>query len=138
MAQLDRLVRNGTLVTASDTIRCDVGVKDGRVAVLAQGLDEAREIVEAEGRYVIPGGIDAHVHIDEPPFLGVVNADDFESASISAACGGTTTLIPFVQQEAGKALRTSVREYHRKAEGKAVIDYAFHLIVTDTGEQTIG
>ena len=138
MAQFDLVVRNGTVVTASDTIRCDIGVKEGRIAILGQGLNDAKEVVDAAGKYVLPGGIDAHVHIDEPPFYGVLNADDFESASISASCGGTTTLIPFVQQETGKTLRSSVQEYHKKAEGKAVIDYAFHLMVTDTSDQTIG
>jgi dihydropyrimidinase len=138
MAQYDLIVRNGTVVTASDTIRCDIGIKDGRVAVLGRGLNDAAEIVEAAGKYVLPGGIDAHVHIEEPPFYGVLNADDFESASISAACGGTTTLIPFVQQEPGKALRLSVLDYHKKAEGKAVIDYAFHLILINATDQIVG
>ncbi|MEA2778958.1 MAG: dihydropyrimidinase [Rhodospirillaceae bacterium] len=136
--QFDLIIRNGTVVTAGDTVRCDIGVKDGRIAVLADALTGAADVVDATGKLVLPGGIDSHVHIDEPPFYGVVHADDFESASISAACGGTTTLIPFVQQETGKALRTSVQEYHKKAEGKAVIDYAFHLIVVDTSEQTVG
>ncbi|MBM3520331.1 MAG: amidohydrolase family protein, partial [Alphaproteobacteria bacterium] len=87
MAQLDLVVRNGTVVTAADSVRCDVGVKDGRVALLGEGLRGAREI-DATGRLVLPGGVDSHVHIDETPFYGVTCADDFESATRSAACGG--------------------------------------------------
>jgi len=138
MARHDLIIRGGTVATAGDTIRCDIAVKDGRIALLGHDLTDAEEVVDARGKLVLPGGIDSHLHVDEPPFYGVVNADDFESVSVSAACGGTTTLLPFVQQEKGKPLRQSVREYHAKAKGKAVIDYAFHLIVTDTGEQTLG
>ena len=96
MARLDLIIRNGTVATASDTVRCDVGVKDGRIAVLAQNLSDADEIVDARDKLVLPGGIDSHVHVDEPPFSGVLNVDDFRSATRSAACGGTTTIVPFV------------------------------------------
>src|SRR5262245_32850314 len=105
MAQLDLLIRNGTIVTASDTVRCDVGVKDGKIAVLGRNLGDAAEIVDATDKLVLPGGVDSHVHVDEPPFYGVLNVDDFRSATRSAACGGTTTIVPFVQQEEGKGLR---------------------------------
>jgi dihydropyrimidinase len=138
MAQLDLLIRNGTVVTAGDIVRCDVGVKDGRVAVLGRNLDGATEIFDAVDKLVLPGGIDSHVHVDEPPFLGVLNVDDFRSATRSAACGGTTTIVPFVQQEDDKGLRQSVKAYHGKADGNAVIDYAFHLIITDTSDQVLG
>lgn len=138
MPGFDLVVRNGTVATAGDIVRCDIGVRDGRIVALADRLEDGSEVIDASGKLVLPGGIDAHCHIDEPPFYGVTNADDFESASVSAACGGTTTLIPFVQQEEGKTLRSSVQDYHRKAEGKAVIDYAFHMIVIDSNEQTIG
>ena len=97
MAQLDLLIRNGTVVTASDITRCDVGVKDGRIAVLGRNLDGATETVDATDKLVLPGGVDSHVHVDEPPFYGVLNVDDFRSATRSAACGGTTTIVPFVQ-----------------------------------------
>jgi dihydropyrimidinase len=138
MAQLDLLIRNGTVVTAADIVRCDVGVKDGRVALLGRNLEDAAETVDATDKLVLPGGIDSHVHVDEPPFQGILNVDDFRSATRSAACGGTTTIVPFVQQEAGKGLRQSVNAYHEKAEDNAVIDYAFHLIITDTSDQVLG
>ena len=138
MARHDLIIRGGTVATAGDIIRCDVAVKDGRIALLGDDLRDAEEVIDATGKLVLPGGIDSHLHVDEPPFYGVLNADDFQSASVSAGCGGTTTLIPFVQQETGKSLRASVMDYHKKAEGKAVVDYAFHLMVTDTSDQMLG
>lgn len=138
MARHDTIIRGGTVVTAGDIIRCDVAIKDGRIALLGEDLKDADEVIDATGKLVLPGGIDSHLHVDEPPFYGVLNADDFQSASVSAGCGGTTTLVPFVQQETGKSLRASVMDYHKKAEGKAVVDYAFHLMVTDTSDQMLG
>ena len=138
MAKLDLIIRNGTVVTASDTVRCDVGIKDGRIAVLAQNLSDAAEIFDARDKLVLPGGIDSHVHVDEPPFYGVLNVDDFRSATRSAACGGTTTIVPFVQQVENQTLREAVKDYHGKADGNSVIDYAFHLMITDPTEQLLG
>jgi len=137
MAKLDLVIRNGTVVTASDTVRCDVGVQDGKIAVLGSALD-GRRVIDASGKLVMPGGIDSHVHIDEPPFYGVLNVDDFHSGTVSAACGGTTTMLPFAQQEEDKPLRTVINEYHKRAEGKAVIDYAFHTILVDPNERLLG
>src|SRR5215475_3934673 len=137
MARHDLIIRGGTVATAGDIIRCDIAVKDGKIAMLGEDLKDAEEVIDATGKLVLPGGIDSHLHVDEPPFYGVLHADDFESVSVSAACGGTTTLIPFVQQETGKSLRASVMDYHKKAEGKAVVDYAFHLMVTNTSDQLL-
>ena len=86
MSKLDLVIRNGTVVTAADRIECDVGVKDGCIALLGNGL-EGDDTIDASGKLVLPGGIDSHVHIAERPFYGVSCADDFESGSISAACG---------------------------------------------------
>ncbi len=87
---------------------------------------------------VTPGGIDSHCHLDQPMSDGSVMADDFESGTISAAFGGTTTVIPFACQAKGLSLRAGVEDYHGRAEGKAVIDYAFHLILTDPTDQVLG
>ena len=138
MSDLDLVIKNGTVVTAGDTVRCDVGVKDGRVALLGASLGGAPETIDAAGLLVLPGGIDSHVHIDERPFYGVLSADDFESGSISAACGGTTTIIPFAEQIRGEPLRAAVDEYHQRAAGKSIIDYAFHLMITAVDEQVLG
>lgn len=138
MAKFDLIVRGGTVVTAGDTVACDIGVRGGRVAMLGHDLGAADRVVDATGRLVLPGGIDAHVHVDEPPFLGVLTADDFESATRSAAFGGTTTIMPFAQQEAGRPLRASIDAYHAKAAGKAIIDYAFHVILADPTDALLG
>src|SRR5262245_11346365 len=138
MADLDLVIRNGTVVTATDSVRCDVGVKSGRIALLGNALAGATRTIDATGKLVLPGGIDSHVHIDEREFYGVLNVDDFESGSISAACGGTTTIIPFVEQIKGAPLRRAIDEYHERARGKSIIDYAFHLMVTEVNEQVLG
>jgi len=97
----------------------------------------AREI-NASGRLVLPGGIDSHCHIEQRSSAGVVCADDFYSATVAAAFGGTTTVIPFAAQHRGQSLRQVVEEYHTAAGPKAVIDYAFHLIISDPSEQVMG
>ncbi len=138
MPQLDLVIRNGTVATAGDVVRCDVGVRDGKVAVLAKGLCGARETLDATGKLVLPGGVDSHCHIAQVSSMGLETADDFRSGSISAACGGTTTIIPFAAQYKGQSLRQVVEAYHARAKGEAVIDYAFHLIISDPTPQVLG
>lgn len=131
MLDLDLAIRGGTVVTASDTIRCDVGIKDGRIALLAETITEAARTIDASGLLVMPGGIDSHVHLDQPSGPDVTMADGFESGTRAAAAGGNTTVIPFAMQIKGESLRACVTDYHKKAEGKAYIDYGFHLVVSD-------
>ncbi|MGF7009157.1 dihydropyrimidinase [Aminobacter sp. BE322] len=131
MKQFDIIIRNGTIVTACDTVQCDIAIVDGRIAGLGHDLGSAGQEIDASGKLVLPGGVDAHCHLDQPVPDGLKMADDFYTGSISAACGGTTTVIPFAAQEKGHSLRAAVEDYHRRAEGKAVVDYAFHLIVSD-------
>jgi dihydropyrimidinase len=131
MLDLDLAIRGGTVVTASDTIRCDVGIKNGKVALLAAAITEAARTIDASGLIVMPGGIDSHVHLDQPSGPDIVMADGFESGTRSAAAGGNTTVIPFAMQIRGSSLRACVTDYHKKAEGKAYIDYGFHLVVSD-------
>ncbi|MEE8273565.1 MAG: dihydropyrimidinase [Alphaproteobacteria bacterium] len=138
MSEFDLVIKGGTVVTAADVSRCDVGVAGGRVVALAASLDGGRETIDAAGRLVLPGGIDSHCHIAQAGSLGVETADDFRSGSISAACGGTTTIIPFAAQYKGQSLRAGVDAYHARAEGEAVIDYAFHLIISDPTDQVLG
>ncbi|MCK6545779.1 dihydropyrimidinase [Myxococcota bacterium] len=127
-----RKITGGTVVTASDTFEADVLVQDGRVtALLTPGTGPAdAENVDAKGCYVIPGGIDAHTHLDMP-FGGTTSIDDFESGTIAAAYGGTTSIVDFAIQQKGKTLREALDTWHAKAEGKAAIDYGFHMIATD-------
>ena len=138
MAEFDLVIRGGTVVTAAGASRCDVGVTDGRVVALGEALSGGRERVDATGKLVLPGGIDAHCHIAQRGSQGTETADGFRSGSISAACGGTTTLIPFAAQYKGQSLRQVVESYRARAEGEAVIDYAVHLIVSDPTEQVLG
>lgn len=130
--QFDTLVQNGLIVTATDTYRSDIGITEGKIVAIAQSLppESARQIVDAKGRYVFPGGIDVHTHLDMP-FGGTTSADDFETGTIAAAHGGTTTLVDFAIQYKGQTLRTALDTWWKKAEGKAAIDYSFHCIVTD-------
>ncbi len=140
MAEYDLVVRGGTVATASDTTACDVGVRDGRIVALGEALGTGAREIDAAGKLVLPGGIDSHVHIEQISSVGagIVNADDFYSGTVSAAFGGTTTVIPFAAQQRGDSLRKTVADYHALALPKAVIDYAFHLIVSDPSEQVLG
>ena len=138
MADFDLVIRNGTVATAADVFRADIGVVNGRITAIAEKLPKGAREIDATDRLVLPGGVDAHCHIDQPSLTGAVCADDFRSGSISAACGGTTTIIPFAAQLKGQSLRAAVEDYHRRAAGKAIIDYAFHLIISDPTEQVLG
>ena len=138
MSDYDLVIRNGTVATAADTTVCDIGIKDGVVATLGQSLGSGAREIDASGRLVLPGGVDSHCHIEQRSSAGVVCADDFYSATVAAAFGGTTTVIPFAAQHHGQSLRQVVEEYHEAARLKAVIDYAFHLIISDPTEQVMG
>jgi dihydropyrimidinase len=128
----DTIITNGRVVTATDTYASDVAIRDGRVAAIGQKLphDNATKIIDAAGKYVLPGGIDVHTHLDMP-FGGTKSADDFETGTRAAAFGGTTTLIDFAIQYKGQTLRTAFDAWMQKAAGKAVSDYSFHCIITD-------
>ncbi len=138
MSEFDLVIRNGAVATAADTFSCDVGIKDGVVAMLGRNLGPGAREIDATGRLVLPGGVDSHCHIEQRSSAGIVCADDFYSATVSAAFGGTTTVIPFAAQHRGQSLRRVIEEYHEAARPKAVIDYAFHLIISDPTEQVMG
>jgi dihydropyrimidinase len=134
----DTIIRGGTVATASDTFCCDVGISDGKVAALGAELGNAGEIVDATGLLVLPGGIDSHVHIAQPSGPGIVMADDFASATRSAAFGGNTMLLPFAMQQKGESLRQVVKDYHAKADGQCYVDVSFHLIIADASNAVLG
>ena len=117
--QFDTLIQGGTVVTASDTYASDVGSRDGRVAAIAHDLprESAKQVLDARGLYVLPGGIDVHTHLDMP-FGGTTSADDFQTGTIAAAHGGTTTLIDFAIQYKGQTLREAFDTWMKKADGK--------------------
>ncbi|MEH3127581.1 dihydropyrimidinase [Agrobacterium cavarae] len=136
--RFDTIIRNGTVATASDTFVCDIGILDGKIATLSSGLDDAAEIIDATGLFVLPGGIDSHVHLDQPSGEGVVMADDFESGTRSAAIGGNSMVLTFCMQEKGQTLREALKAYHAKAEDKCYTDVAFHLVITDPTPEVLG
>ena len=109
----------------------DVGIRGGRIAALGERLGPGSREIDASGHLVMPGGVDAHCHVDQQSSSGLMTADDFFTGGVSAACGGTTTIVPFAAQHRGQRLRDVVAGYRRAAEGRAFIDYGFHLIVSD-------
>ena len=129
------LIRGGTVVTATDSYRGDVLIEDEKIAAIATSFEDvaADKIIDAKGKSVIPGGIDVHTHLDMP-FGGTTSADDFESGTIAAAHGGTTSVVDFAIQYRGQTLRHALDAWRAKADGKAAIDYGFHMIVTDLND----
>lgn len=137
MAEFDLVIANGTVVTASDTITCDVGINGEQIVALGRGLS-GRETYDATGRLIMPGGIDSHVHIAQPSGDGIVMADDFDSATLSAAFGGNTLVMPFCMQEKGQGLRHALSAYHARADGQCHVDVSFHLIISDPTANVLG
>lgn len=138
MTAFDLVIRNGHVATSEDDFDADIGVTDGTIVAIAAGLDEGSEEIDATGKLVTPGGVDSHCHVEQISSNGIWTADDWFTATRSAACGGTTTIIPFACQHRGDSLRDVVQSYHEMAGPKAVIDYAFHLIVSDPTAQVLG
>ncbi|MCP4315145.1 MAG: dihydropyrimidinase [Hyphomicrobiales bacterium] len=138
MPDFDLLIRGGTVATAVDTFDADIAISGGRVAALGTNLGTADRTIDAGGMLVLPGGIDAHCHIEQESSTNIMTADDFYSGSVSAAFGGNTTFLPFAAQHRGQSLREVVKTAHERAGPKSVIDYAFHLIVSDPTESVLG
>lgn len=132
------LIKNGTIITAGDTITADLLIRDGRISAIGTGLPsgEAQDVIDAAGLLVMPGGIDPHTHLDMP-FGGTVSSDDFFTGQRAAAFGGTTCHIDFALQKKGDTMTAAIRDWKRKAEGKACIDYSFHVALTDPVETSV-
>ena len=130
------LIRNGTVVTATDQYRADVFVRDDKIVAIGNELGvSADKEVDASDCYVLPGGIDAHTHM-ELPFMGTYASDTFYTGTLAGLHGGTTTIIDFAIQSQGDSLANAVKAWHDKADGHAVGDYAFHMAVTDFNDKT--
>ncbi len=129
------LIRNGTVVTARETKAADVLIDGEQIKEVRPGIPDtaAEKVIDAKGMHILPGGIDAHTHLDMP-FGGTTSADDFESGTRAAAFGGTTTIVDFAVQSRGTRMRNALDTWWKKAEGRASIDYGLHMIVTDLGE----
>src|SRR5688572_8038151 len=133
----DLLIRGGRVATVSDVFEADVAVSGETIAAIGHGLPGARREIDARGKLVLPGGVDSHAHIEQLSAAGIVNADTFESATTAAAFGGTTTVICFAAQHRGMNLTTVVADYMALAKKGAVIDYTFHMILTDPTKVTL-
>ncbi len=132
------LIKNGRVVTAVDDYRGDILIDGETISMIGTELNmEVDKVIDAEGKLVIPGGIDAHTHMDMP-FGGTTSADDFETGTLAAAHGGTTTVIDFAIQLKGESILKALDTWHQKASGKTAIDYSFHMIVTDLPHERLG
>ncbi len=137
MEEFDLVVRDGWVATASEVVEADIGVKDGVIAAVAKRLPRGARDISASGRWVLPGGIDSHCHVEQLSGMGIMCADDFYSATVAAAFGGTTTIIPFAAQHRDMKIPDVVADYAKRAREKAVIDYGFHLILANPDETAL-
>src|SRR5438105_3551097 len=128
----DTIIANGKVVTATDTYLADIAISAGKIEVVGQNLprQNAARVLEAMGKYVFPGGIDVHTHLDMP-FGGTTSSDDVETGTGAAAFGGTTTVVDFAIQARGSKMRDALDTWWKKAENRACIDYGLHMIITD-------
>lgn len=128
---MDLIIKNGTIITPTDTFQADLAVKDGKIAGIGFGFSEdGAEVVDASGKYVLPGAIDAHTHL-AMPFGGTVSADGYLSGTRAAACGGVTTVFDYPMQHKGESIMQIIRSKQAVCEKEACVDYAFHCIITD-------
>ncbi len=128
--KLDKIVQGGRVVTPDGIVETDVGIAGEKIAAVGAGLPvNGAELIDASGHLVLPGAIDVHVHL-ELPFCGTVSSDDYRTGSRAGARGGVTTLIDFAIPYDGESLGQAVDNWHRKAEGKSLIDYSFHVCIT--------
>jgi dihydropyrimidinase len=133
----DLVIRGGTVATSSDVFAADVGIVGETVVALGSRLEPGKTEIDARGKLVLPGGVDAHAHIEQLSASGIMNADTFETATRSAAFGGTTSVISFAAQHVGMDAREVVNDYTALAKRGAVIDYAFHVIIADVTDKVI-
>ncbi|PGZ92491.1 dihydropyrimidinase [Bacillus sp. AFS029533] len=134
---MKKIIRNGTIVTATDTYKADILIEEDKISAIGFNLDRTdAEVIDASGHYIFPGGVDPHTHLDMP-FGGTVTKDDFESGTIAAAFGGTTTIIDFCLTNKGEPLQNAIETWHEKSKNKAVIDYSFHLMVGEINDDVL-
>ena len=137
MSEFDLTLHNCRIITAESDYISDIGIADGVIQAIGRKLPVGKRAIDASGHLVMPGGIDSHCHIEQLSSMGVMCADDWYSASVSAAYGGNTTIMPFAAQHRGQRLRDVVEQYEDSAAAKSVIDYSYHLIISDPTPQTL-
>lgn len=129
------IIKNGTIVTATDKFKADIKIDGEKIVEISDKIDtnSSDNIIDATDRYIFPGGIDAHTHLDMP-FMGTMSADDFNTGSKAAICGGTTTFIDFVTPKKGNSLKSGLEEWKEKAK-KTNCDYSFHMIIVEYNDK---
>jgi len=136
---IDLLLKDAKVVTATDIFISDIGINNEKIVLLEKGTNQlSKKTIDVKNNFVLPGGIDGHCHLEQPTKDGTVNADNFETGTRSAAFGGTTTVMPFACQFKGESLRKVIDDYHKKAENKCYVDYAFHTIISDVNGKVLG
>ena len=134
--EFDTVIHGGTIATASEIYRGDIGISEGRIVAVAERLSGGARRIDAGGRFVVPGGIEAHAHIAQESSSGVMSADDYYSGSVSAAFGGNSSFIPFAAQQRGQSVDDVVKLYDERG-ARSVIDYSYHLIISDPTEKVL-
>jgi len=137
MATYDTIIKGGTIANTCATFKADVGIRDSKIAALGTDLGDAKQTIDATGKYVLPGGIETHCHIAQESATGAMTSDDYYSGSVSAAFGGNTTIVPFAAQHRGQTIADVVKTYDDRAAPNSVLDYSYHLIVTDPTDVAI-
>ena len=137
MSQYDLKITNGTVANSTETFQADIGVNDGKIVAISKKLGDADKVIDAGGKLVLPGGIEAHCHIEQESSSGLMTSDDYYSGSVSAAFGGNTCFVPFAAQHRGQSLKQVLKTYHDRAGPKSVIDYSFHLIISDPTDEVL-
>lgn len=128
---MDKIIKNGTIITAFDTYKADIAIDDGKVVMIANDIvDDSAEIIDAAGKYVLPGALDVHTHL-EMPFGGTISSDSYEAGTRAAACGGVTTVFDFALQKKGEGIIETAKRRNQLCEPQACVDYAFHVAITD-------
>ncbi|MCH1626996.1 dihydropyrimidinase [Fredinandcohnia quinoae] len=134
---MKKIIKNGIIVTATDTFNADLLIDNGIICQIGTNLSEqGADVIDAKGCYLFPGGVDPHTHL-EMPFGGTVTKDDFETGTIAAAFGGTTTIIDFCLTNKGEPLKDAIKTWHAKSNGRAVVDYGFHLMIGEVNEAVL-
>jgi len=142
---MDLIIKNGTIVTATETYQADIGIEGGVIALIGQpslfppqlwGGKRGGEVIDAADKYVMPGGVDVHVHL-QMTIGDITSSDDFTTGTIAAACGGTTTIIDFIDPKPGQSLHQAVADRRAQADGHTAIDYGLHLTATNARPETL-
>ena len=137
MSKFDLKITGGTVANSSETFQADVGIQTSKIVAIGDNIGDAERIIDAAGKLVLPGGIETHCHIEQESSLGLMPADDYYSGSVSAAFGGNTCIVPFAAQHRGQKLRDVLATYHARAAPKSVLDYSFHLIISDPTDEVL-